>query len=138
MIYSGAESRPQEERWGFCDQGHCQENELQAEGLPGSEQQVAVPATNLLPWSRPVKHPVVTGMVIDIGQALNIRPRQGLCFHGETRGALSFSCALTLSTVGSRAEHRGACEDFIFHCQNGLKENGNSYSGLKHKVLKSS
>lgn len=25
-----------------------------------------MPATNLLPWSRPVKHPVVSGMVIDI------------------------------------------------------------------------
>lgn len=25
-----------------------------------------MPATNLLPWSRPAKHPVVSGMVIDI------------------------------------------------------------------------
>lgn len=25
-----------------------------------------MPAANLLPWSRPVKHPVVSGMVIDI------------------------------------------------------------------------
>lgn len=53
-----------------------------------------MPAANLLPWSRPVKHPVVSGMVIDISDL-----GRGFVFVerlGDAYGDYSYSSCHTI------------------------------------------